>query len=43
MSLDKLVAADLERGGEPLLEPFRLSRFLAGLAHAASRSALPWN
>ncbi len=43
IGMGKLVANDILGGGEPRLEPFRLSRYEAGVTHAASRSPYPWN
>jgi len=40
--LGELVAGDILDGPEPLLEPFRLGRFEAGLLQPASRSPYPW-
>ena len=42
LALGRLAANDLLDGYEPLLEPFRLGRFAAGRAHAASRGPYPW-
>jgi len=41
LAIGRLAAADMD-GGEPLLEPFRLSRFEAGALHAASKGPYPW-
>jgi hypothetical protein len=41
LAVGRLVAEDLE-GGEPLLEPFRLSRFATGHTHVASQGPYPW-
>jgi methylglutamate dehydrogenase subunit A len=41
LAIGRLVAEDLA-GGEPLLEPFRLGRFAAGLTHTASQGPYPW-
>lgn len=43
IGLGKLVAGDILGGGEPRLEPFRLSRYEAGVTHAVSSSPYPWN
>ncbi len=43
IGLGKLVAADIVGGGESRLDPFRLSRYEAGVTHAVSRSPYPWN
>ena len=43
IGMGKLVANDILGGGEPRLEPFRLSRFEAGVTHAVSHSPYPWN
>jgi hypothetical protein len=43
IGLGKLVADDIVRGRESRLEPFRLSRYEAGVTHAASRSPYPRN
>jgi hypothetical protein len=43
IGLGRLVANDLLGGGEPRLEPFRLSRYEAGVTHAVSSSPYPWN
>jgi glycine/D-amino acid oxidase-like deaminating enzyme len=42
LALGELAAADILDGHEPLLEPFRLSRFEAGQLQPASRSPYPW-
>jgi glycine/D-amino acid oxidase-like deaminating enzyme len=42
LALGSLAAGDILDGGEPLLEPFRLSRFGLGLLQPASRSPYPW-
>jgi hypothetical protein len=42
LALGSLAAADIVAGDEPLLEPFRLSRFGQGLLQPASRSPYPW-
>jgi methylglutamate dehydrogenase subunit A len=41
LAIGRLAAADMD-GGEPLLEPFRLSRFESGALHVASRGPYPW-
>lgn len=41
LAIGRLVAEDLA-DGEPLLEPFRLGRFAAGLTHTASQGPYPW-
>jgi glycine/D-amino acid oxidase-like deaminating enzyme len=43
IGLGKLVATDILGGGEPRLDPFRLSRYEAGVTHAVSSSPYPWN
>jgi hypothetical protein len=43
IGLGKLVANDILGGGEPRLDPFRLSRYEAGVTHAVSSSPYPWN
>jgi glycine/D-amino acid oxidase-like deaminating enzyme len=42
LALGGLVAADVEGGGEPALEPFRLERFARGALHTASKGPYPW-
>jgi hypothetical protein len=42
LALGSLAAADIVDGGEPRLDPFRLSRFEAGALQPASRSPYPW-
>lgn len=43
IGLGKLVATDILGGGEARLDPFRLSRYEAGVTHAVSSSPYPWN
>ncbi len=43
IGMGKLAARDIVGGGESRLEPFRLSRYEAGLTHAVSNSPYPWN
>lgn len=43
IGMGKLVAGDILGGGEPRLDPFRLSRYEAGVTHAVSHSPYPWN
>jgi len=43
IGMGKLAAADILGGGESRLEPFRLSRYAAGVTHAVSSSPYPWN
>ena len=43
IGMGKLVAEDILGGGEPRLDPFRFSRFEAGVTHAVSNSPYPWN
>ncbi len=43
IGMGKLAAADILGGGEPRLEPFRLSRYETGVTHAVSSSPYPWN
>lgn len=43
IGLGKLVANDVLGGGEERLDPFRLSRYEAGVTHAVSSSPYPWN
>jgi glycine/D-amino acid oxidase-like deaminating enzyme len=43
IGLGKLVARDVVGGGEPRLDPFRLSRYEQGVTHAVSHSPYPWN
>ncbi len=43
IGMGKLVAKDILSGGESRLEPFRLSRYEAGVTHAVSSSPYPWN
>jgi glycine/D-amino acid oxidase-like deaminating enzyme len=42
LAIGRLAAADIENGGEPLLEPFRLARFERGALHTASKGPYPW-
>jgi glycine/D-amino acid oxidase-like deaminating enzyme len=42
LALGRLAADDMLDGGEPLLEPFRLSRFGRGETHVASKGPYPW-
>ena len=42
LAIGRLAAADIENGGEPLLEPFRMARFERGALHTASKSPYPW-
>jgi methylglutamate dehydrogenase subunit A len=42
VAIGRLAAADIENGGEPLLEPFRMARFERGALHTASKSPYPW-
>jgi glycine/D-amino acid oxidase-like deaminating enzyme len=42
LALGRLAADDMLDGGEPLLEPFRLSRFERGETHVASKGPYPW-
>jgi methylglutamate dehydrogenase subunit A len=42
LALGDLIASDILRGPEPMLEPFRLDRFEAGRMQPASRSPYPW-
>jgi methylglutamate dehydrogenase subunit A len=42
LAIGRLAADDIEGGGEPRLEPFRLGRFAAGDLHAASSGPYPW-
>lgn len=42
LAVGRLAAQDILRGGEPLLEPFRLDRFERGALHLASRGPYPW-
>ena len=41
LALGRLAADDV-LGGEPRLEPFRLSRFERGETHTASKGPYPW-
>ncbi len=43
IGLGKLAARDIVGGGEPRLDPFRLSRYETGATHAVSHSPYPWN
>ena len=43
IGMGRLAAADIVEGGEPRLEPFRLSRYESGVTHAVSNSPYPWN
>jgi glycine/D-amino acid oxidase-like deaminating enzyme len=43
LGVGKLAAAELQGGKEPLLEPFRFSRFAAGKLHETSASPFPWS
>ncbi len=43
IGMGKLVANDILGGGEPRLDPFRLSRYETGQLHAVSHSPYPWN
>ena len=43
IGMGKLAAADILGAGESRLEPFRLSRYEAGITHAVSNSPYPWN
>ncbi len=43
IGMGKLAAADILGGGESRLDPFRLSRYEAGVTHAVSNSPYPWN
>ncbi len=43
IGMGKLAAADILGGKESRLEPFRLSRYEAGVTHAVSNSPYPWN
>ncbi|MBA2359421.1 MAG: FAD-binding oxidoreductase [Actinobacteria bacterium] len=43
IGMGKLAARDIVGGGESRLEPFRLSRYEAGITHAVSNSPYPWN
>jgi methylglutamate dehydrogenase subunit A len=43
IGLGQLVAHDIVGGGEPRLDPFRLSRYERGVTHAVSQSPYPWN
>jgi glycine/D-amino acid oxidase-like deaminating enzyme len=43
IGLGRLVANDIVRGGEPRLDPFRLTRYEQGVTHAVSHSPYPWN
>jgi glycine/D-amino acid oxidase-like deaminating enzyme len=43
IGLGRLVANDIVRGGESRLDPFRLTRYEAGVTHAVSNSPYPWN
>jgi methylglutamate dehydrogenase subunit A len=42
LAIGRLAADDIQHGGEPLLEPFRLDRFARGALHAASSGPYPW-
>jgi glycine/D-amino acid oxidase-like deaminating enzyme len=42
LALGRLAAAELTGGHEPVLDPFRLDRFRAGVLHPASASPYPW-
>jgi glycine/D-amino acid oxidase-like deaminating enzyme len=43
IGLGKLVADDILGSRESRLDPFRFSRFAAGVTHAVSNSPYPWN
>jgi glycine/D-amino acid oxidase-like deaminating enzyme len=42
LALGRLAADDIEGGGEPRLDPFRLERFARGALHTASAGPYPW-
>jgi len=43
IGVGKLAASELLGNDEPLLEPFRFSRYAAGKLHAVSKSPFPWS
>ena len=43
IGMGKLAARDIVGEAEPRLEPFRLSRYAAGVTHVVSKSPYPWN